>query len=78
MPKTCTFCQITRLVAVSSASACFAALAVLSVNSGLGVPMWVIIGFLVSSAVAIWAIASYLRERREAASADAFKDGAKG
>jgi hypothetical protein len=28
--------------------------------------------------VAIWVIASYLRERREAASADAFKDGAKG
>ena len=78
MAKNCTFCQITRLVGVSSASACFAALAYLSLSAGIAVPLWVIIGFLVSTAVAIWAIASYLRSRREAASADALKDGAKG
>jgi Flp pilus assembly protein TadB len=78
MAKTCTFCQIARLLAVSSASACFAALAVLSVNGGLAVPAWVIAGFLVSTTVAIWAIASYLRQRRSALSAQAFEDGAKG
>jgi Flp pilus assembly protein TadB len=78
MAKDCTFCQIARLFAVSSASACFAALAVLSVINGLAVPLWVIAGFLVSAAVAIWAIASYLRSRREAASAGTFIDGAKG
>jgi Flp pilus assembly protein TadB len=78
MAKTCTFCQIARLFAVSSASACFAALGVLSVINGLAVPLWVIAGFLVSAAVAIWAIASYLRDRREAAGADTLKDGAKG
>jgi hypothetical protein len=78
MANTCTFCQITRLLFVSSASACFAALAVLSVNSGLAVPVWVIVGFLVSTAVAIWAIASYLRGRRRAAAADALNHGARG
>jgi hypothetical protein len=78
MPKDCTFCQIARLFAVSGASACFAALAVLSVTNGLAVPLWVIAGFLVSVAVAIWAIASYLRGRREAAGAVTLNDGAKG
>jgi Flp pilus assembly protein TadB len=78
MAKDCTFCQIARLFAVSSASACFAALAVLSVINGLAVPLWVIAGFLVSVAVAIWAIASYLRGRRQAAAADALNHGAKG
>jgi hypothetical protein len=78
MAKDCTFCQIARLFAVSSASACFAALAVLSLISGLAVPLWVIAGFLVSVAVAIWAIASYLAGRREAAAAQAQTDGAKG
>jgi Flp pilus assembly protein TadB len=76
--KPCTFCQIARLFMVSCASACFAALGVLSVISGLAVPLWVIAGFLVSVAVAIWAIASYLRGRREAASAGTLNDGAQG
>jgi Flp pilus assembly protein TadB len=78
LAKDCTFCQIARLFAVSSASACFAALAVLSVINGLAVPLWVIAGFLVSTAVAIWAIASYLRGRRQAVLADRLEDGAKG
>jgi hypothetical protein len=43
--KDWTLCQIVRLFAVSSTSACFAALAVLSVINGLAVPLWVIAGF---------------------------------
>jgi hypothetical protein len=78
MAKDCTFCQIARLFAISSASACFAALGVLSLINGLAVPLWVIAGFLVSVAVAIWAIASYLRGRREAVAANTLTDGAKG
>jgi hypothetical protein len=78
MSKDCTICQISRLFAVSSASACFAALAVLSLINGLAVPLWVIVGFLVSLAVAIWVIASYLGKVRKAASAGALNDGAKG
>jgi hypothetical protein len=78
MAKTCTFCQIARLFAISSASACFAALGVLSLISGLAVPLWVIAGFLVSVAVAIWAIASYLRGRASAMGADQDSHGAKG
>jgi hypothetical protein len=78
MAKNCTFCQIARLFAVSSASACFAALGVLSLINGLAVPLWVIAGFLVSVAVAIWAIAAYLHERREAASAGTLNNGAQG
>ncbi len=78
MAKDCTFCQIARLFAISGASACFAALAVLSLINGLAVPIWVIAGFLVSAAVAIWAIAAYFTARREAAAADILHDGAKG
>ena len=61
--KDCTFCQIARLFAISGASACFVALAVLSLINGLAVPLWVIAGFLVSAMVAIWVIAAYLRQR---------------
>jgi Flp pilus assembly protein TadB len=78
MAKDCTFCQIARLFAISGASACFAALAGLSLINGLAVPLWVIAGFLVSAAVAIWAIASYLAKRREATAADTLDNGAKG
>ena len=78
MATNCTFCQVARLFAVSSASACFAALAVLSLISGLAVPLWVIAGFLVSVAVAIWAIAAYLRGRREATAANTLTNGAQG
>jgi hypothetical protein len=78
MAKNCTFCQIVRLFAVSSASACFAGLAILCLMYDMAVPIWVITGFLVSVAVAIWVIGAYLRERRRAATADALRDGAKG
>lgn len=70
MPKHCTACQITRLLAVSSASACFAGLAMLSLISGLAVPLWVIAGFLVSVMVAIWVIAAYLHDQASAMGAD--------
>jgi hypothetical protein len=70
MSKTCTLCQISRLIAISSATLCFAALAALSVQSGVAVPIWVIAGFLVSVVVAFWAVASYLRERQAADLAD--------
>jgi hypothetical protein len=78
MAKDCTFCNIARLFVISGASGCFAALAGLSVFNGLAVPLWVIAGFLVSTAVAIWAIASYLRGRTPAAAAEPSDHGAQG
>jgi Flp pilus assembly protein TadB len=77
MSGNCAICQISRLIAVSSGALCFAALGFLSLYSGVAVPLWVIAGFLVSLAVAIWAVASYFRQRQSAMLAETTPRGEK-
>ena len=78
MAKDCAFCEISRLLVASCAVACFTALIVLSLASGITVPIWVLIGFVVSSVVAILVIGAYFRERRVGHSEADAKHGAKG
>ena len=76
MARDCTICALSRLVAVSCASACFAALGVLALTNGLPIPHWVWVGFVVSSAVAFWVIRAYLRGRQAALTAEDANYGA--